>query len=188
MPEKKTDKRQLYFIGVILPPPYLEEALKLKQYFSEHHKSKAALNSPPHITLHMPFEWDIKKEERLKSRLQKFSEGCSPISIQFNNFGCFAPRVIFIDIVKSEKLEILQRSLHRLCKQELNLHNANYKELPFHPHVTVAFRDLKKATFKIAWEEFADKKFAGAFTATELTLLKHNGKKWDEFQHFRFSS
>ena len=29
----------------------------------------------------------------------------------------------------------------------------------FHPHITIAFRDLKKQVFHKAWEEFKDKKY-----------------------------
>lgn len=182
MPEKKEDKWKLYFIAIIPGAPFFEEALKMKHYFSDHHNSKAALKSPPHVTLHMPFKWKEKKEKELVTKLTSFSETHPPITLQFNNFGCFTPRVIFIDIKKSAQLETLQHSLQRFCKQALNLFNANYKELPFHPHLTVAFRDLKKASFEKAWEEFATKKFEGELTVKNIVLLKHNGKVWEVLQ------
>jgi len=186
MPEKKKDKRKLYFLGLILPSPYFEKAVNLKQYFSDQFNSKAALRSPPHITLHMPFKWNEEKEKVLISTIQVFAQAQSSINIEFNDFGCFRPRVIFVNVGKSEQLENLQRNLHRFSKQELNLFNANYKEFPFHPHVTVAFRDLKKANFTQAWQEFAEKKFEGEFTTNEISLLKHNGKEWEVYQRFLF--
>lgn len=188
MAEKKADKWKLYFIAIVVPTPYGDRAIAIKKHFSDQYNSKAALRSPPHITLHMPFEWKEEKEAVLLTRLQEFSITYSPVHISFNSFGCFPPRVIFIDIKRSEQLEILQKNLQRFCKQELNLFNVNYKELPFHPHVTVAFRDLKKTDFKKAWEEFVHKDFEGEFIARELSLLKHNGKSWDVFREFPFGS
>ena len=53
----KHEKRKQYFVALIPPSPVYEEAQALKEYFREKYNSKAALNSPPHITLHMPFFW-----------------------------------------------------------------------------------------------------------------------------------
>lgn len=184
MPEKKEDRRKLYFIAIVPPSPFFEETLNVKRYFSEQYASQGALKSPPHITLHMPFEWKEDKEEMLISKLENFLQSQKACSIRFKNFGCFSPKVIFVDIEKTETLKVLQANLQRFCKQELKLFNANYKELPFNPHLTVAFRDLKKPAFKMAWEEFSKRKFEGEFSAEAVALLKHTGKQWEVFRTF----
>ncbi|MCI0750814.1 MAG: 2'-5' RNA ligase family protein [Flammeovirgaceae bacterium] len=177
----------LYFIALIPPEPLFTEAMNLKVYFRDHFESKASLNSPPHITLHMPFQWRAEKEGMLSEQLSLFSAQQEPFEVEFNNFSSFAPRVVFIDVKKSDKLHDLQKSLLRFCKQELNLFNANYKDLPFHPHLTLAFRDLKKLAYSKAWEEFADKKFEGKFTVDKMSLLKHNGKVWKVLKEFNMA-
>jgi 2'-5' RNA ligase len=177
---------QLYFIALILPSPFLEEAQVLKEHFRDEYHSKASLNSLPHITLHMPFQWKERKEEKLVSALAAFSSGKNPFTISFNNFSCFAPKVIYIDITPSESLTSLQKELYRFCKTELNLFNAQYRDLPFHPHVTLAFRDLKKEEFANAWAEFQGQKFSGDFSVDRITLLKHDGKFWQAFHNFHF--
>lgn len=65
---------------------------------------------------------------------------------------------------------------------ELNLFNADYKELAFHPHLTLAFRDLKKPEFYKAWEEFKDRKFNAGFVVNSISLLKHDGMQWQLFK------
>ncbi|MEK6783832.1 MAG: 2'-5' RNA ligase family protein [Bacteroidota bacterium] len=174
----------LYFIAIIPPSPISEQAWELKNYFKEHYHSKAALNSPPHITLHMPFEWKEKKEEVLVSKLELFSQNKETFTLEFQNFYYFAPRVIFINVLECELLRKFQHELHRFCKEELNIFNAQYKNLPFHPHLTLAFRDLKKSMFEKAWEEFKHKEFSGSFVADRFTLLKHNSKVWEPFREF----
>lgn len=184
---KKGDEK-LYFIAIIPVQPIYDQALALKNHFSDQYKSKASLNSPPHITLHMPFEWKEKKEEILIEKLTLFSKQHSSAELSLKDFNAFPPRVIYIDVVKNDWLENIQRALHRFCKVELNLFNANYKEHPFHPHMTLAFRDLKKEYFKKAWEEFKEKKFEGTFPVTEIVLLKHDGKLWQAYKNFNLTS
>ncbi|MFZ2906730.1 MAG: 2'-5' RNA ligase family protein [Cyclobacteriaceae bacterium] len=179
--------KALYFIAIIPPSPVFEEVLELKNYFKEKYNSKASLNSPPHITLHMPFAWKTEKERRLIDGLEKFTEQYSPFDLQLVNFRGFEPRVIYIDVVKTEALQKLQKELHRYCKKEFNLFNANYKEHAYHPHITLAFRDLKKHEFVKAWEEFKEKKFEGGWSIQTICLLKHDGKKWDVLKDFKLT-
>jgi 2'-5' RNA ligase len=188
MQVRSEDKTKLYFIALIPPSPIYEEALEKKNYFKEHYNSKASLNSPPHITLHMPFRWKEKKEADLVTSVGRFTQSFDPIKVCLDNFSAFAPRVIFINVVKSEALDHLQKSIQRFFKKELNLFNALYKEQPFHPHLTLAFRDLKKPNFKKAWEEFEKKEYKAEFIADRIALLKHNGKIWEVFKEFNLES
>lgn len=182
------ESTQLYFIAIIPPSPIFEEALQLKNYFKEKYNSKASLNSPPHVTLHMPFQWKEEKDTLLVEKLELFAKQFSTFYLQLLNFNCFEPRVIYIDVVKNEKLDLLQRELHRFCKKELDLFNANYKEHAFHAHLTLAFRDLRKQQFQKAWEEFNEKKFEASWAVNQIMLLKHNGQQWDVFESFDFSN
>ncbi|HEY3402123.1 MAG TPA: 2'-5' RNA ligase family protein [Ohtaekwangia sp.] len=187
MSARSEEKLKQYFIALIPPPPVYDDALRLKNYFRDQYNSKASLNSPPHITMHMPFRWKEAKENDLIESLRGFSLGRSSFKLQLLNFGAFAPRVIFIDVTPHEELARLSKELHRFCKRDLNLFNAAYKDQAFHPHLTLAFRDLKKPMFLKAWEEFQERKFSASFTVDKLVLLKHNGKVWDVFRQFDFN-
>ena len=184
----RPENRQQYFIAVIPPSPVYEESQALKEYFKATYGSKAALNSPPHITLHMPFLWNGDKESRLVAKIQEFARQSDPIKICLDNFSSFAPRVIFLNVTESDALAALQKRLHRFFKLELNIFNANYKELPFHPHLTLAFRDLKKQAYQEAWDEFSKKEFKAEFMADRIALLKHDGKRWEVLQEFLLES
>jgi 2'-5' RNA ligase len=173
-----------YFIAIVPPSPVYDEALEQKQYFKDHYQSKASLNSPPHITLHMPFKWREDKEKELGDRLADFAGHFYPLEIALDNFSSFPPRVIFINVAKSPALETLYLELKRFCKRELNLFNADYKEQPFHPHLTLAFRDLKKPNYQRAWTEFEQKKYKAEFTVRNICLLKHDGRTWQVFREF----
>lgn len=173
-----------YFIALVPPSPVFEQAQQWKEYFKVEFNSKAALNSPPHITLHMPFEWKTAKEELLIEKLASFARSQKPFELGLKNFGCFAPRVIFIQVSENSDLKSVQGALTRFCKTELNLFNANRLDQPFHPHLTIAFRDLKKATFPKAWNFVKDLNFEAKFLCDAFVLLKHDGKVWQQEKSF----
>ena len=54
----------------------------------------------------------------------------------------------------------------------------------FHPHATVAFRDLKKNKFEEVWKTFKEKKFDAQFEYTSFSLLKLE-EKWVERERFK---
>ena len=181
---KKEKVEKLYFVAIVPPSPIYEEAFEQKVYFKTKYNSKASLNSPPHITLHMPFKWVEKNEDEIVSQLTTFAHENSSVAVKLNGFSSFPPRVIFINVEITPELERLQKNLTRYFKRQLNLFNANYKELPFHPHLTLAFRDLKKPNYQKAWEEFVSKNYQATFLASKIALLKHSGSVWEIFQEF----
>jgi 2'-5' RNA ligase len=135
----------------------------------------------------MPFRWIEKNEEELVQNLTEFVERNMPVTIKLNGFSSFPPRVIFMKVEITSELEKLQKNLERYFKRHLNLFNANYKELPFHPHLTLAFRDLKKPNYQKAWEEFVSKNYQATFVADKIALLKHSGTIWEVFREFKLA-
>lgn len=170
---------QIYFVAIVPNPQIVKELGDLKEYFAKTYDSKASLNSVPHITLHMPFKWRDKKLDLLKSSLKGIANSVRPFRVQLTDFNCFEPKTIFVDVEESESLTNLQELVKKVFKQNLKLMNANYKGQAFHPHITLAFRDLTKPNFSLAWAEFKDRTYTSQFETTNICLLKHNGKNWE---------
>lgn len=176
----------LYFIAVVPPVKESEEITSLKNYCKEHFGSAHALKSPPHITLHMPFKWNDKKRVLMEECLTKVATETEPFQVQLRDFDFFEPRVVFVDVIENLKLSELQKRLVKQMRLELNLFNADYKDRPFHPHVTIAFRDLKKPRFYEAQSHFSRQSISMRFEINDLVLLKHDGKGWEVDQRFPF--
>lgn len=174
----------LYFLAIIPPQPIHDEVMAFKHKVLERFNSKAALRSPPHITLHMPFKWKDKKDDLLVQKLAEFQFGAYPFELELQNFDFFPPKVVFVDVVKNEPLTLLQKALIKHVRKELNILNADYKDKPFHPHMTIAFRDLKKNRFQEAYEYFSSQEYKAAFEVSGFHLLKHDGNRWNEFGFF----
>lgn len=177
---------QKYFIAIIPPEPVFSEIEKVKLDISKKYNNKSSLRSPAHITLHMPFEIKASKEEDLIHKISGFR--FSPaFSVELKNYSCFEPKVIFIDVVKNETLNALQKELVFHVKSTLNIFNQYEDKRAYHPHVTIAFRDLKKTDFYLANEEYKARSFSGEFKVSSFFLLKHTGKVWLPLKEFPFT-
>lgn len=174
-----------YFIAIIPPEPVFSVIETIKREVSIKYNNKSALRSPPHITLHMPFEWKTEKENNLISTLEKFYFADS-FSLHLNNYSSFEPKVVFIDVKQEALLTTLQYNLTNHVKQNLNIFNQANNLRSFHPHITIAFRDLKKSAFYEMMDEYREKIFAANFTVNSFFLLKHTGKFWLAYKEFKF--
>jgi 2'-5' RNA ligase len=172
---------QRYFLAIIPPQPVYNEAQVLKEYFRDNFNSKASLNSPPHITLHMPFRWKEKKEAILIEKLNEFSAKQSPFLLSLDRFGSFAPRVIYLNVQANHQLLTFQKELEKFCKTSFQLFNANRLDQPFRPHLTLAFRDLKKEFFDQAWNRIRHQDFKHDWLVDSFCLLKSDGRVWHTF-------
>jgi len=172
-----------YFLAIVIPQPLLDKVEAVKQQLFTEHNLKGALRSPAHITLHRPFEWKEEKENVLIEKLETFKFE-SEFEIILNNFSFFEPRVIYVDVVASEALNELHDALKKYAKKELRLFNEADDLRGFHPHVTVASRDLKKTKFYELQADFIGKKLNGSFNYTGFCLLKLD-KKWEILKEFR---
>jgi 2'-5' RNA ligase len=175
-----------YFIAVLPSEPVYSEIESIKKTVSEKYNNKSTLRSPPHITLHMPFEWKSEKESVLVSSLERFKFD-SEFEIELKNFGCFEPKVVFIDVVPCELLNRLRHLLTQHIKLNLNIFNEANSSRAFHPHLTIAFRDLKKTAFYEMMGEYRDKTYSATIKTQSFFLLKHTGKVWLPFKEFKFT-
>lgn len=172
-----------YFIAIVLPEPLYTKLEKEKETLMLEHGLKGALRSPVHITLHRPFSWKEEKENELIETLQNFNFH-QAFKIQLKDYSFFEPRVIYADVLPNETLNTLHRELTTYAKQELKLFNESDDLRGFHPHVTVAFRDLKKPKFYELQKEFKMKKIEGSFDYKGFSLLKLE-KRWEVFKTFK---
>ena len=187
-PGTRESVKSLYFIALIPDHEFRREVKKIKENIQESYGSGHALRSPAHITLHMPFKWRDDRIHILEKNLEDFAADRSGFTIELENFGSFPKRVIFINVKESKALNILHTMLLKMAAQKLKLNNGRYRGMAFHPHMTIAFRDLKPAMFEEAWQEYQMKKLTHSFTVRSVFLLKHNGTAWDIFKEFSFQS
>ena len=180
--------QKLYFIALLPSREIQDYANQIKQYFADRYASRQAQKSPPHITLQPPFEWGDAEVLELEEHLKDFASIREPVPITLSGFAAFAPRVIYIDVVRSPQLLNLHAELMIHLESQLKIVDKVGKTRPFAPHMTVAFKDLTKQNFKAAWSEFEKRQLYFEFTASDLTLLLHDGRRWNVKTEFPFLS
>ena len=168
----------LYFIAIVAPSHINDQVLVWKKYMESEYGCKVALRSPAHITLVPPFSISEEKEEELSTHLQQFSRTAKSFSIRVKDFDSFRPSVIFLHVEPDNILLQLKESLE-LYLLSLNKFPVKKEERAFHPHITIANRDLEKKDFPLAWQYFQQINYEVSFTANAISLLKHNGHTWE---------
>lgn len=171
-------------MALLTPPEIQTAASQIKQHCAERYNSRAAQKSPPHITLQPPFRWANAVTLDLQQCLADFALQQNSVSIVLDGFAAFPPRVIYINVLKTPALLTLQAALLAHLATQLEIVDRVAQTRPFTPHLTVAFKDLTRKNFHLAWTEFQQQQFYSEFVATELTLLRHDGRRWNVCQEF----
>ena len=136
----------MYFIALVAPEDINKQVLKWKHWMKEKYLCEVALRSPAHITLVPPFWMRPQLENKLIGSIADFSVGQKNFMVQLGNFSHFKSRVLFIGVAENDQLTTMKHDLSRFL---LNSGEYPLKEdsRSFHPHVTIATRDLHKTAF-----------------------------------------
>ena len=168
----------MYYIALLAPEAINVQVLEWKHFMRDLFGCVIALKSPAHVTLCSPFWMNSDLQQSLEESIKTFSSAQKGFDVELKNFDSFKPRVIFVHVNESSMLSQLQQGLeaHLLSNP---LFPVKKTTKPFHPHITIANRDLGKNDFRRAWDHFWDKKYEASFQANGITLLRHNGLQWE---------
>lgn len=176
----------IFFIAIVPGAEICSEVKDFQLIASQNFQSARALRAPPHITLIPPFKWELDGLKHLEDVLRKFTATQKPLLIRLRDFGAFPPRVVFVDIEESDALCELRGALKSCLDARFDF-KSERPDRPFRPHMTVAFRDLRKSKFHMAWRYFSSLEYQREFVANQLFLLQHDGARWKNRESFQFS-
>lgn len=172
----------LYFIALIPYDDVADAVTGFKNDFAENYSSSKALRSMPHITLKAPF----KLAKREHKQLQEWFKGIRPMvesfMVELEDFGSFPNKdnpVIYVKPVMTPNLERLQKAILNSFEHAYPQITIPYTERAFHPHMTIAYRDLTPDQYARAIDVYQHKKYSAFFRADKFCLLQHNGKQWN---------
>jgi 2'-5' RNA ligase len=174
----QADKHSMYYVAIVCSGEAGNKVLKHKQWMKEHFGCTVALKSPAHITLIPPFWMEEAAEEQLKQVFQSFTSDVDEIIIQLSGFDHFSNRVLFVKTDNSAALQTIKKQTELHFSQSFG-NIIKIDERPFHPHVTIANRDLRPGDFIKAWEYFSKLEFNENFLANTISLLKLSPGKWN---------
>lgn len=178
--------QKLYFIAMVPPPDIRGRVRELKEELKNRFGVRHALKSPAHITLQMPFRRDPAEEAAISGVLEEFATEQFSFPVDLYGFDSFPPRVIFVKVKNHEPIKRLYESLQVALSDRLNFTEREISH-KFHPHMTIATRDLSEDLYYRVWPEYESRTFEASFTARGICLLKHNGKFWEVYREFGFT-
>jgi 2'-5' RNA ligase len=182
--ENYNKNEALYFIALVPENPVQDEIMRFKNTAKINFRSSKSLNSPTHITIIPPFSISGNNQQKLENDLEKAVTNQSSLAINLNGFGHFGNRVIYVNIKTDEKITDLYSKVFKIFQPYFD--DKNMRNDKFHPHITVAFKDLLPEMFEVAWEYFSGKTYEREAIIDGITLLKLENKKWIEVKRIIF--
>ena len=168
----------MYYLAILGPPQVDKKILEFKHWMRDRFGCVVALKSPAHITLIPPFWFDEENETKLLRNTESFTSDLDEVKIQLDGFSHFGKKVLFVNVKENPALEELRDQTGSYFSDSLG-DVIKIDDRPFHPHITIANRDLKPHDFEIAWEHFAHKDFRETFQTRTISLLKLIHGKWN---------
>lgn len=174
--------QNLYFIAIIPPDAVCEEVTAFREDFAQNYNSSKALRVVPHITLKAPFKVDSVQHDKLMDWFKHIPVSIHPFQIELKDFGSFDNRnnpVIFVNPVVNDSLEELQKNVIAAFENTYPDIPVSFIEKNFHPHMTIAYRDLEREQYEKAWEIYKGKSYKAYFECNSFFLLQHDTKQWN---------
>jgi len=169
----------LYLIAVIPPEPIYFYVRENQQLIAGKYLAKEALKPPPHITLIPPFKINRGKENELLHFMDSFGSTHSSFDLSIDGFDSFGVGVIYAALERNESLKKMQKDLTKSFYKNFTIIEGKGPNYRFHPHITVAYRDLTPQMYSLAWEEYSQKIYRCQWGLNSICLLRHNYNEWE---------
>lgn len=176
---------QKYFLAIVPDGPIQNKCTEIKNEIRDKFNVKYALKSPAHVTLKMPFSYNEAKEDKLIQLLRNFLLPVESFPVSFGGVDTFGKRVIFLKVKSDDRLTKLQSGLKEFCKRELNLVD-ELSDRNFHPHMTIAFKDLKEIHFENILDLIKKQEIKGSLQVERITILKRIDARWIPLAELKF--
>ncbi|GAA4459449.1 2'-5' RNA ligase family protein [Nemorincola caseinilytica] len=174
---------QLYMFA-IMPLAGLEQRIsEERKAFAERYNCVKALKPPVHITLYEPFKEDPAIEQKLQG-LAPWVAQQAPVSIELNDFNYFNNRkspVVYIDVVKNERLRELRKGFVQQLRKYIPVAP---QEQEYRPHFTIGYRDVPPGLMPQIIADHSMRRFKGSFVADKIYLWRHDGANWQILHEF----
>ncbi|MGG6297180.1 2'-5' RNA ligase family protein [Leptolyngbya sp. AN02str] len=183
-PPAKTPR---FFIALLPPKPIWDYAEAVICELGDRYNTRTA-KAPPHVTLQPPFLWAMERVAPLEAAIAQVAQEYAAVPVLLRGFGAFAPRVLYLNVLKTPELLTLQGDLMLHLQRTLGIVDPTTQRRPFAPHMTVASRNMSSAIFRQAWADLQTRDVAFDFVSDRLTLLVHHGHRWEIYAHYPLRS
>ncbi len=179
-----------YFIGIPLPQKYQQDFETLQADVSQISPLfKTTHPKTPHITVYYLDKQSQSALPEIAKDVKKHLEILKGAKLKVGSFGYFGedkPRILFVDVQYPPELQ----KFNKVISKSLSIYSAYDNNLPFHPHLTVAWVGDPEAqtAFQASKAELTSrlKKVSWTFDITEIVLYGVDTTKKPEYHEKLF--
>lgn len=171
-------ERNLKLIAIIPPEPVFSQVRKEQENIASTWGPKHALRTPPHITIIPPMLLTSGEVGWLYGIASAIAGSQAPFPLHLKDYSSFKPRVIFISPVVNTPLSNLHEIWHQAIMTRMPDVLAKYPDKPYHPHLTLAHKDVTHPQFDSLWKYFSTKSFEAHFEVDRFCILTHTDDGW----------
>lgn len=172
--------QQTHFIGVLLPEDITLTLEDCRRYMNQAYGCKSGHKTPIHVTLVPPFA--LQEEFSTRDLVSAIEKYVLPQNLGFlahiENFDAFGDRTIFANVISSEKWTKLRdetvKAILKTCPG-----CTKKDQRPFHPHGTIANRDIPLGVMKKALETMNELNLVEDFPVDNITIFERQGFCWE---------
>lgn len=177
-PVNRSDTHSIFYIAILCPEKINERVEMMKQWMKKEFGCIVAMKSPAHITIVPPFWMANEKQEELIKVFESFRSAIDEVEINLSGFGHFQKNVLFVNVKENSLLTELKTEAENYFSRHFE-GEIKKEARAFHPHVTIATRDVKPSAFARAWDYFSKLELEESFTASAISLMKLESGKWN---------
>jgi 2'-5' RNA ligase len=171
----------------LLPPKEISDMVRAEQLLiAERWGPKHAMRTPPHLTLIPPLAVNANSFNTIKRIATEIAASAQSFPLQLKGFGAFKPRVVFIHPIITSELQSLYRQWRDALEAELPELLDRYPDRPYHPHLTLAHRDVYAEQFTSMWCHYQGQSFDASFDVNSFHILHHGREGWEPEIEFSF--
>ncbi len=167
----------MYYVAIVCPIDINKKVQQFKQWMKDNFGCVVAMKSPAHITLIPPFWFASDREIELMNALQFFNSNPIVQKIELDGFSHFRKKVLYIQVKENDLLNEFKSLAEKYFMEKIG-DVIKKDDRPFHPHITIANRDMKPAHFEKAWDHFNNGEYKVSFDASALSLLRLGSGQW----------
>lgn len=172
-------EKNLKLIAILPQEPYFSEIRKEQEYIATTWGPVHALRTPPHITIVPPVSLTSSEVGWLFGMAGALSGSLPSFKMELHDYGSFKPRVIFINTIINRELHEMYDLWHQALLSKMPHVLDKYPDRPYHPHLTLAHKDVSTQQFDRIWRYYANKKYRVSFTADHFCILNHTENGWE---------
>lgn len=179
MDEQSNLNTQLKLIAIVLPEPLFSMVREQQDFIAENWQCLHALRTPPHITIIPPIALTHTEINKVQEIAREIASKSNPFRLSVNEYGAFKPRVIFVKPDVPPGLSDLYNNWREALMKTFPHVLEKYPDRPYHPHITLAHRDVDRKRFDEIWKYYKHKKIDMSIEINQFCVLAHSKAGWE---------